>query len=93
MQEAVIKVYLRETQCLNTTEFHSVKCKSTIIIVILESVLIQKYYLPFVISKTLESDLNGKVQTPAISYDDADVQVNQITVTFAAIESSTYKLV
>jgi len=43
-----------------------------------------------VISKALESDLNGEVRTTAISYDDADVQVNQITVTFAAIASTTY---
>jgi len=43
-----------------------------------------------VISKTLESDLNGKVQTPAISYDEVDVQVNQMTVTFAGIASTMY---
>ena len=38
----------------------------------------------------LESDLNVKVWTPAISYDDADVQVNQMTVTFALIALTLY---
>ena len=32
-------------------------------------------------------------QTPAISYVDTDVQVNQITVTFAVSASTTNKLV
>ena len=43
------------------------------------------------ISKTLESDLNGKIRTPAITYDDADIQVNQTTVAFAAIASTTIR--
>ena len=37
----------------------------------------KKVYTP----KTFETDLNGEAWTSAISYDDADVQVNHITVT------------
>ena len=72
----------------NTTKSpHSQQSKLMIIIVTLESALTQKYTR--VISKILESNLNGKVRRPAISYDDTDVQVNQITVTFAAVIAST----
>ena len=62
-----------------------------IIIVTFESTVFQYKKYTRVISKTLESDLNGKVWTPAISYDNADVQVNyNMTVTFAAIASTMY---
>ena len=57
-----------------------------VIIVTLESAK----SIPVVISKTLESDLNSEVWTTAISYEDTDIQVNQVAITFAAFASTTY---
>ena len=45
------------------------------IIIVIMKVLNAKS-IPVVISRTLESDLNGKVQITAISYYDTDIQVN-----------------
>ena len=69
------KVHLRE--CPNTTKsHHSKQCKLMIIIVTLESALIQKYTsCDF---KNIRVRFEWvKFRTPAISYDDVDALVNQ----------------